>query len=445
MKNTIFTVLAFLFIAFSANAQEDESKYGDTPEDQKKCKECISLYREYRDQKMIKDALPFWRCAFNTCPKSALTLYIDGARFYGEFLDEIFEDESKVEERNAYIDTLMNVYDRRIEHFGEEGKVLALKGNDLFKYDPSRVEEANAMFKRSIELEGMNCDAIPASRYYQTLYELYKLKKATKSDLLVEYMPVLEILDYNIERLDDDVSRSRYEKAKNNLDAFFVKIADCDDIYRILGERLAESPNDIELNKKTLAVMNSRDCTENPLYLQVAERVYKDKPSHDAAYSLGILKLKAKSYNEALKYFREAIELCDDGCTRINQYYMRAGQSSVVLGNAASALNYASKMLQINQRSGEAYILMGDAIAAKAKSCDDGKLGTVSAYWLAVDYYEKAKAVDPSVAKTANQKIASYAKQFPLKEELFFHQLDTGDKYKVACHNNEETTVRARD
>lgn len=444
MKNTIFTILAFLFIAFSANAQDD-AKYGDTPEEQQKCKECLSLYREYRDQNMIQDALPYWNCAFNTCPQSAKTIFIDGARFYGSILDEIYENESKVEERNRYIDTLMLIYDKRIEYFDEEGKVLAFKGNDLFKYDPNRAEEANAMFKRSIELEGMESDAIAASRYYQTLYEMYKEKKATKSDLLVEYMPVLEILDYNIERLEDEAARNRYERAKNNLDAFFVKIADCDDIYKILGERLAETPKDIELNKKALAVMNSRDCTDNNLYLQVAERVYRDKPSHDAAYSLGIQKLKSKSYNEAMKYFQEAIDLCGDGCTRINQYYMRAGQTSVILGNAGATMNYASRMLQINQRSGEAYILMGDAIASKAKACDDGKLGSAGAYWLAVDYYNKAKSVDSSVADRANQKIASYSKQFPLKTELFFNNMHEGDKYTVACHNNEETTARTRD
>ena len=444
MKNVIFSILAVMFIGLSANAQ-DESKFGDTPEEQQKCKECISLYREYRDQNMQNDALPFWRCALNTCPKSAKTLYIDGAKFYGTILDRIYEDSTKLDERNAYIDTLMMIYDKRIEHFNEEGKVLTFKGNDLFKYDASRAAESNAMFKRSLELEGMDSDAIAASKYYQTLYEMYKEKKASKSDLLVEYMPVVEILDYNIARLEDDGARDRYEKAKNNLDAFFIKIAECDDIYSILGERLAETPNDIELNIKALAVMNTRDCSDNILYDQVAERVYKDKPSHGAAYSIGIQKLKSKDYNDALKYFEEAIDLCTGDCIRSNQYYLRAGQTALILGQSAKTRNFANKILQTSPNNGEAYILIGDAIAHSAKSCDDGKLGTVGAYWLATDYYAKAKSIDSSVTAKANQKIASYSKQFPLKTELFFHNLHEGDKYTVGCANNEVTTVRSRD
>lgn len=442
MKNAIFSLMAAMLLAFTANAQSDSTKFGNTPEEQQKCRECISLYRDYRDQKLPKEALPFWRCAFRTCPQSAKTIYIDGARFYGNILDDIYKDETKVDMRNAYIDTLMMIYDKRIEYFGEEGKVLSFKANDLYKYDESRVVEANEMFKRSMELEGMNSDAIAASKYYQTLYEMYKIDKATKSDLLVEYMPVLEILDYNMARLDS-VNALRYEKAKNNLDAFFVKIAECDDIYSILGERLAESPNDIELNKKALAVLNKRDCTDGDLYLQVAERVYQDKPTPDAAYSIGIQKLKAKDYSEALKYFEEAAELCGD-CIELSKYYLRAGQTANILGQTSKVRSIANKILQSDPKNGEAYLLIGDAIAGAASSCDDGKLGVAGAYWLATDYFAKAKSIDRSVNDKANQKIAAFTKQFPLKTDIFFNNLAVGDSYTVACFG-ETTIVRSRD
>jgi len=442
MKAKLFSLLFSGFLVLGGLAQDD-SKYGSTPEEVEECKKNLSLYREYRDQNLPEQALPFWRDAFEICPKSAKTLYIDGARFYGDILDGIYEDSSKIEVRNAYIDTLMLIYDKRIENFNEEGKVLTYKANDLYKYDESRAQEANLMFKRSMELMGMNTDAIAASKYYQTLYGLYREGKVEKSDLLVEYMPVLDILDYNIAKLEDERKRSRYEKAKGNLDAFFIKIAECDDIFRILGERIAQSPNDIELNKKSLAVMNKRDCTEDPLYLEVAERVYADKPTAPAAYSIGIEKLKSKEYADALKYFEEAADLCGD-CIDLNQYYLRAGQSSVILGNASKARAFAQKILAKDPRNGDALMLIGDAVAASAKSCDDGKLGTAGAYWLAVDYYQKARSADGSIADKANQKIAGYKKYFPLKKDLFFHGVEDGANYKVECFG-ETTTARSSD
>ena len=442
MKAKLFSLLFSGFVVIGGWAQDD-SKYGSTPEEVEECKKNLSLYREYRDQNLPDQALPFWRAAFEVCPQSAKTLYTDGAKFYGDILDGIYEDSSKLDIRNAYIDTLMLVYDKRIENFNEEGKVLTYKANDLYKYDESRAAEANAMFKKSMELMEMNTDAIAASKYYQTLYGLYREGKVEKSDLLVEYMPVLDILEYNIAKLDNEKKRARYEKAKGNLDAFFIKIADCDDIVRILGERIAQSPNDIELNKKALAVMNKRDCTDDALYLEVAERVYADKPTASAAYSIGIQKLKSKEYGDAQKYFEEAAELCGD-CIDLNKYYLRAGQSAVIIGNSSKARSFANKILASQPRNGDALMLIGDAIAASAKSCDDGKLGKAGAYWLAVDYYQKAKNADSSIADKANQKIAGYKKHFPLKTQLFFNNLEEGASYTVECLG-EKTTARSSD
>jgi len=443
MKARVLLLLISLVLSVGGFSQGDESKYGDTPEQIKKCKECLSLYREYRDQGVESDALNFWRCALQTCPKSSKALYIDGADFYGKILDKIYQDSSKMDMRDAYLDTLMTVYDMRIQYFNEEGKVLGFKAVDLYKYDESKAAEANAMLKRAIELRQMETDANTASKYYQTLFEMYKMDKASKSDLLVEYMPVLDILDYNIARLEDDRYKSRYEKAKKNLDAFFIKIAECEDIYRILGERIAASPNDIELNKKSLAVMNKRDCTDDPLYLEVAERVYQDEPTAPAAYSIGIEKLKAKEYSDALKYFEEAIKLCGD-CIDANQYHLRAGQTASILGQTSKARRHANDILKTDPNSGEAYMLIGDAIISGANACDDGKLGKAGAYWLATDYYQQAKAVDSEVASKANQKIAGYQKYFPPTKDIFFNGYEVGQKYTVECFG-ETTTVRSSD
>lgn len=436
MKNIILGIITVFFA--STGYSQEANQYGETPEQQEECKKNLSLYREYRDQKLFKEAIPFWRRAYQICPQSAKTLFIDGADFY-EYLIE--ENKDNPELVNAYVDTLMQVYDNRIKYFEEEGFVLGLKGTNLFKYRSDQPAEANAILKKSIELLGNESDAVVLSVYYQTLFEMYKADKATKSDLLVEYMPVSDVLDYNIAKLEDEGKRVRYEKAKNNLDAFFIKIAECDDINRILSERLAENPEDIELNQKALAVMNKRDCTENDLYLEIAERVYKNDPTHAAAYSLGIQKYQAKEYSEAFNYFKQAAELCVD-CIDLTKYYQRAGQTAVILGQGSTARNFANKILEIDPNNGEAYILIGDAIASGAASCNDPKFGSAAAYWLATDYYNKAKSVDNSIADKANQKISSYTKYYPSTEDIFFHSKAVGDSYKVECYG-ESTTIRS--
>ena len=51
----------------------------------------------------------------------------------------------KIKQDNAnkvfYLDTLMLIYDTRIQYFGNKEKVFGSKGSDLLKYDPSRFIE----------------------------------------------------------------------------------------------------------------------------------------------------------------------------------------------------------------------------------------------------------------------------------------------------------------
>jgi hypothetical protein len=95
--------------------------------------------------------------------------------------------------------------------------------------------------------------------------------------------------------------------------------------------------------------------------------------------------------------------------------------------------------------SGHAYILKGDAAKAMVGSCDDGKMGRYCAYWVAYDYYVRAKSVDSSesVQKIASQKMAGARSQFPGKEDVFFYGKAEGDKVECGCLG-ESTTVRTR-
>lgn len=92
---------------------------------------------------------------------------------------------------------------------------------------------------------------------------------------------------------------------------------------------------------------------------------------------------------------------------------------------------------------GNAYLLIGDLYAASSDDCGADDVMKKAVYWIAVDYYYKAKKVDPEVAASANERIAAYSKYFPTKEEVFFRDLNDGDPYDIECWINESTTVRA--
>ncbi len=438
MRNLSLTLVLLSFFATSSVVVAQD--YGATPEIEEQCKRNLSLYREFRDQKLYNEAFGPWRQAMKLCPKAALTLYTDGVTFYRHKIDNTTDSLLA----DKYIDSLLMVYDARIEHYGREGFVLGLKGVDMKRYRPAKLEEAEQTLRQSVDLQKENADALVLSTFYQTIYELYRAGKADRSDLMTEFMPVLEYIEYNIVNTEDSTRALRYEKARENLYTFFINIADdCDRVVEVLSAKLSENPNDIAENEKVLKVLNEANCTDSDFFLQVAERVYQNSPTHDAAYSIAMRRLSNKEYAEARRFFDQAADLCASyKCPRLEQYLMRAGQVSIIQGQYAAARNYATRMLQINPRSGEAYMLHGDAIAGSSAQCDDGKLGSKAAFWLAVDYYNRSKSVDPSIADRANNKINTYSRYFPDRQALFFQTIDEGATYHLECFG-EDTKARA--
>ncbi|MEO0404702.1 MAG: hypothetical protein AAF193_07515, partial [Bacteroidota bacterium] len=209
----------------------------------------------------------------------------------------------------------------------------------------------------------------------------------------------------------------------------------------IFERKVEAAPDNHDQNKKFLKLMNLRECDESDFYLKLAEMVHTVEPSHESAYAIGIGYLKKKDYKQAMKFLDEAVELCS-GCSDEERYLLRAGQVANILKQTGKARGYAKKILALNPKSGEAYLLIGDAVVAAAPSCDDGALGQRAMYWLAVDYYYKAKNTDSSVAEKAQKKINTYSKQFPEKKDLFTVGIDEGSSFTTCT--GEATKARAR-
>ena len=126
----------------------------------------------------------------------------------------------------------------------------------------------------------------------------------------------------------------------------------------------------------------------------------------------------------------------------MEKLYMGAGKTASMLGKSSTATSYANKALKVNPQSGEALMLIGDVIASSQGSCND-KMDGRSVYWLAVDYYGRAKAKDSSLAEKIGKKISSCKRQYPTIEQMFFVGLSEGASFTVPSRG-EATKARAR-
>ncbi len=109
-----------------------------------KCIQKVSVFTEKYKQKDCHDCLvsayTSWSWVFKNCPQQSINTYKYAPRFLKA---KIKEDQ---ENKSSYIDTLLMVFDQRIECFGQKGFVLGLKGYELLRFDKSKVEEAYSFF-----------------------------------------------------------------------------------------------------------------------------------------------------------------------------------------------------------------------------------------------------------------------------------------------------------
>lgn len=440
----VSSLLFALVLGFQLMAQDDDEgrNYGATPEDSIVCVQSLSLYSEFYKQDNYKDALQGWRKALEVCPGSSKNLYIRGVKMLEFFIDEA-EKQGNDERKNRLVDSLLALYDLRIENFGEEGKVLASKGVDMMKYRKDDPAAAFAVLNKSLELEGN--DYSPAAVVYVFLakYYMYAKKLATKEELLELYPKLAEVVDYNVN--NNEKYSSIYEKAGENLEKYFAKVADCPDLVELFTPKLDAMKSDAKALKNLMKILDKRGCSGEDLYLNAAIALNEIEPNADAAYGIAIGMLKREKYSEAIKFFQKSIDLNSDDNNKNFDAYLNKAKAHLISKEFQSCKISASKALEIKPNSGEAILLIGDAYGYGGKECGKNECDAKANWWLAYDYYSKAKNADSSVAEKADKKMAQAREQFPTKENCFFYTMSEGDSYTFeGCWISGTTTVRTK-
>lgn len=451
MKLKFVLFIGILVVAFLGNkviAQETSSKYGT---DSVKCVMNNSLYYEFYKQwkssdyenASWKDAVNPWRWVFNNCPESTINIYLHGEKL----VEELINKETDKNKKEKYIDTLMIVYDKRIQYYGKEGYVLGKKGVDLYKFRPNAYEETYKILKKSIALEKNNSSGPSLIYYFRSAEKMVKAEKAEKSLLVDIYDQTSTIIEFNIKEYtaeEDTKSVTNWENIKGNIELSFEPYATCEDLISIYSVKFNETPEDVDLLKKITKILDKKDCTDSDLFFKATENLHRLEPTANSAKLMAVMYIKRKDYNIAVDYLKQAISLYEDDNDRADAHYMLAVVYTQIK-QFSQGRSHCYETIKIRPNDGKAYMLIGDMYQASAGDCGDNDLTTKVAYWVAVDKYFKAKSVDSSVAEEASSKINTYSQYFPALETIFFYDLKKGDTYTVGCWINESTTVRTSD
>jgi tetratricopeptide (TPR) repeat protein len=408
------------------------------------------MYDQFYKQKDYQSAMEPWRKVYQQYPKSTLNLYIHGASMY----EELISSTTDWGKKNEYIDSLMSVYERRIKYFDQKGYVRGRQGTDLLKYklenenltDTERkaiLKEGYGYLEEAIQLEKNETEVAVLVVFMQATKWLFIMGELPKDKVAGNYQTSSGIVEGYLEKEPDS---EKYTTSKDLVNSLFLTsgAADCEALIALYEPQFDKVSQDIEELKKMLRILDRRDCTEGSLFERASEKLYSLDPSAEAAFNMARLFVKRNDFNKAKEYYKHAISAETDKELLSKYYYELGAFTFAKESDFQKAREYGRKAVENNPGSGRALILIGDVYAHYSKNYGESDFDHVTLYWLAVDYYEKAKRVDPEVFAAANEKINTYRRYFPDKENLFFQGFQEGQSYKIGSWINETTKVRGR-
>ena len=430
MKTNFFVFLCFLLLSLGIKAQ---SKYGT---DSVNCVINLSLYREYYKQKNYDDALKPWRWVYNNCPASSSNIFKNGPMLFKYLIKK--DDVNK----QAYIDTLMMIHDKRIQYFGKEGYVLGKKGADLINYNSTSYQEAYSILSKSIQIQGNSSEAGVLVAFLKATTIMQRNGLVDKKTVLNCYAKVSKINDYNI--INNAKKTKYYEQASEIIESLFAPYANCDDLIVIFSEKVERMTEDTDFLNRVIKLLDSKKCKNNKLYFDAVSRLHELLPSALLASKIGKMNMVKNKYSEAINFFKQATDI-EENSNKRGLYYLELSNAYRISGSYISARSMAYKSAELRPDWGEPFISIANTYISSIEECSSSDFQKATLYWVAVDKFIKAKSVDPSIADKANKAISTYSNYFPSTEMCFFEGIKVGQRYLIECWINESTQVRTND
>lgn len=379
------------------------------------CRKNLSLYTDYLSQKRYPDAMTFWNKVIEYCPKYSSNLYDNGAYI----IRQLLKDKTlSAERKTALKDSAIWIYTENIRIFGDNPKVSSAYGYYLVLYKHDYAKGAEVL-KKAIDSSGNNVTSRTISKYAFALKKLIVSKKTDCDELVNEYDRLSEIIENNI-------TKKGYDKAQKSIDKYLGPCLTCDKLLPIIrAKKFEKAKRDSELRKRIVSNLKKRKCTDNDIYLTLAEMIADEEPSAIAFRNLGVAYYNKGNYSKALTFYDKAVELAEN-----NTEKEAALEEAMDAARNGAKRIYVSKLLKLNPKNEKAILYKARQIAISG--CPTSLFEKQTLYWAA---YDMAIKVSSSAAN-------KYKIRFPTSDDLFKNGLKEGTTYKTC--NGISTKVRAK-
>lgn len=418
-----------------ATQQQDPcSKYGP---DSSKTLDEASIYTEFYKQKNYEAALPHWRYVYNNAPGYHEAVIANGMVMYKYLID----NETDSLKKEALVDTLLAMYDKRIECYGKACFNLGRKGYDLMKYRPRDYDNIRATYQAAMDECELSPEYFILYPYVKLMAYEYRKGTVTKEEMFAVYEKVAAIVNHNKSGQYGDKYEATFESVVEELKG--IGILNCDNLREYYGNVYRNDPDNPEVwNQVSAALASCNTC--DTLFLQMEKKLFEVAPSADLATNIANCEKEIGTRANALLYLDRAMELEEDSEQKAKLAYT-AARILYDMDRFTEARNYAYKAAQLKPGWGDPYLLIGTMYISSGNICkNENPFYGYAVSLVAVDKFIQARNIDASVADEANRLIAKYSEYFPTPDAAFERDLAEGSSYTVGCWINESTTIRVK-
>lgn len=437
MKKIIVLISVAAAALFAASSLSAQGKYGP---DSTNCIKYLSYYTEYYKQKNYDSAIPNWRQAYKYCPPtSRYSLLSDGTTLLRRLITQNAKNPVYKEQ---LVDSLMTLYKQRVE-FWPKYATASLNNQALDMYNYMK-DEPKKLYEGLTEVISINKQNTKPNIFLfqlNTACDLYKDGLLDPEQVINTYETAVGILNSITPK--NEVEGRMITKTIEDIESLFIasQVASCDNLIALFEPRFAAAPEDLNLAKNIVKMMTvTEGCTDNQLFLNAVTTMYNMEPSFTSAYYLYKLYAGRNDVENAMKYMMEAITFEESDNDTDAGYFYELATFLVKNGKNADAYKAASAAVEKSDLyDAKSYYLIGTIWGSTV--CGGDEISKRAPYWVAVDYMQKAKNADPTLAEDADRMIGQYRAYFPQTAEAFMYNITDGESYTVSCNGMRATTI----
>ncbi|MGK0386638.1 MAG: tetratricopeptide (TPR) repeat protein [Patiriisocius sp.] len=408
-------------------------------QDGQECIAMVSLFTEPAKAKNYQEAYKHYDNVVTKCPQTTMAVYQYGAKMFEDFIKK--GDKTKILDLEKSYQLRMQYYPSKTK----EGQVLSKLAQVRFDNGIGTKQEQFDSFDNAFKKDGANFKSPKGLYTYfslakdlyaegqKDLQEVFNLYDVVKDKMEVEEGKLAKQLTELIDKEEAGETLSSKEKkklkayeknltifgkVKGSVDSKLGGVADCPNLVTLYSKDFEAKKNDINWVRSAAGRLSGKDCTDDPLFIQLVEQLDKLEPSADTKMYLGQLEAQKGNGAKALEYYEQSAGMQSDPNKKARIYYKIAEEKRKA-SSYYTARSFYLKVLEMKPNDGRSYLKIAAMIAKSANSCGGTPFEKRAVNWKAAEYANKAARVDPSIAKNARAAAISYLARAPQKTDIF--------------------------